>query len=51
MQGQHYTMALIDCVFDADRVIERLLDANSDLHREVKELKSRPGLEVIAVAK
>ncbi|THU54598.1 hypothetical protein C4D60_Mb10t26800 [Musa balbisiana] len=51
MQGQHYTMALIDRVYDAGRVIERLLDVNSDLCQEVEELKSRPGPEAVIAAK
>ncbi|THU54597.1 hypothetical protein C4D60_Mb10t26790 [Musa balbisiana] len=49
--GQHYTMALIDRVYDVGRVIERLLDANSNLCQEVEELKNRPDPEAIAAAK
>lgn len=50
VQSQHYTMALIDPMYDVGRVIERLADANSDLRQEVEELKSRPGPETVATA-
>ncbi|THU72456.1 hypothetical protein C4D60_Mb04t12320 [Musa balbisiana] len=33
-------MALIDHLYDASRVIKRLADTNSDLYREVEELKT-----------
>lgn len=49
VQSQHYIMALIDCVYDTDRVIEHLADTNSNLHREVEELKSGPGPEAVVM--
>ena len=48
VQGQHYTMVLIDCIYDVGRVIEHLSDVNSALHLEVLELKSGSGPEAIA---
>ena len=48
MQGQHYTMALMDRVCNARRVIAYQEDANSALHLEILELKSGCGLEAIA---
>lgn len=50
MQSQHCTMALIDRVYDTERVIERLLDANSGLRLEVLELKSRSDPKAVVVA-
>lgn len=50
MQSQHYTMALIDRVYDASRVIECLGKMNSGLHREIKELKGELGPAVVATA-
>lgn len=44
-------MALINRVYDAGRVIERLLGANSDLRLEVLELKSRSSPKAVAIAK
>lgn len=43
-------MALIDRVYDASRVIERLGEANSNLHHEVEKLKSRSNPEVVVAA-
>lgn len=50
MQSQHYTMALIDRVYDVGRVIERLGEMNLGFHREIEELKGGPGLVAMAVA-
>ena len=50
VQNQHYTMALIDCVYDAGWVIECLGEMNSNLHREVEELKNRPDPIVVVAA-
>lgn len=49
-QGQHNTMALINQVYDIGRVIERLREANSSLRQEVKEVKSGPNPEAVAMA-
>lgn len=47
-QGQHYTMALIDCVYDIGRVIERMGEMNSGLRWEIEELKGKPGPMAVA---
>ena len=49
VQGQHYSMALIDRVLDAGQVIERQLDAYATLHLENQDLMNWFDLEVVAV--
>ncbi|THU58926.1 hypothetical protein C4D60_Mb03t19630 [Musa balbisiana] len=48
--GKHYSMALIDRVWDARRVIEHLSDSNFTLRMEILELKAGMGPKVVVAA-
>ncbi|THU50982.1 hypothetical protein C4D60_Mb06t26170 [Musa balbisiana] len=48
--GQTYAMALMDCVRDAGRVISNLSDRNTELRRQIEEIRTRAAPEAVAVA-
>ncbi|THU66522.1 hypothetical protein C4D60_Mb05t15030 [Musa balbisiana] len=49
--GQHYAMALMDCVRDTGRVIGHLGDRNVELRREIEEILTGAAPEAVAAAK
>ncbi|THU71285.1 hypothetical protein C4D60_Mb08t33950 [Musa balbisiana] len=48
--GQHYTMALMDRVRDAGRVIGNLSERNAELLRQIEEIRVGAALKAVAAA-
>ncbi|THU58318.1 hypothetical protein C4D60_Mb03t12940 [Musa balbisiana] len=48
--GHHYTMALADCVRDAGRALDILIDCNDELRWQIEEIHTGAAPEAVAVA-